>query len=630
MRGRVCHVLSAAKVVRSRGVVLGMVSVAQPQEGAKDLPVGQLPLNYDNFLQSLYRLRDPALAVENIDKMLVLAKLKPEQQQSLRKQREQFLQYQQENKVKVGGQWISREESQRLQQQSRDELTRGLDLLQQFRWKEALQRIEKASQIYPESYEPDFILGMLFSARGLCIPARAEKYFDRTVRRNPMYPPGLNNLALAQVKLRKYDEALKNWQRMYVHGMVTTEMLQNVGRVTDSGLRGMMPVPPSVLRAYKEFYDLLERSRSEEVKPYNSQVGWLYMPLVETAQNQTPGELPQPSALESFAATDPLSSTGILESREYVHMGSGTAFAIAAGLALTNKHVVFQDDLGLADAVVLRADGDREKHVACVVHLHPELDMCLLKARTLQADPLPIRKAPLQRGESIAVFGYPREDILGRQLKITQGIVTAPPHPDNGNYLIMDAQAAPGNSGGPIIDTYGQVCGVLTAISQLKHMQISLGIPSDQVHQYLLERDFPHHTLPVEPTVAEDWTAIDRQVSRSIFLAQVYYRADKLRLHDVMGTSAPERIDEYDRFRKYEDISCTLCNGLGMIRCPNKQCASGKVTLMEWNTRIVEQSPGFFAPVMTNSVSYGRCHVCSGAGFIRCGVCRGGIDPRLR
>lgn len=70
----------------------------------------------------------------------------------------------------------------------------------------------------------------------------------------------------------------------------------------------------------------------------------------------------------------------------------------------------------------------------------------------------------LKQGDEIVVFGFPLEGYLPRTGNITTGVVAALSGPANNSSLIqVTAPVQQGNSGGPVMDNYGRVVGVVVA-----------------------------------------------------------------------------------------------------------------------------------------------------------------------
>lgn len=105
-----------------------------------------------------------------------------------------------------------------------------------------------------------------------------------------------------------------------------------------------------------------------------------------------------------------------------------------------------------------------------------------------------LNKKPLI-GSNINVIGYPLTDVLGSDVRITQGIVSSEKgiKGDNRQFQIS-APIQPGNSGGPIINSQLELVGIATARLSDKYLleymniipqNINFGVTSIKLHQLL-------------------------------------------------------------------------------------------------------------------------------------------------
>ena len=79
--------------------------------------------------------------------------------------------------------------------------------------------------------------------------------------------------------------------------------------------------------------------------------------------------------------------------------------------------------------------------------------------------PIPIATAQtLKRGEEILTLGYPSPDVQCVGQKATFGRVNALTGiKDDNRFIQVDLSVQPGNSGGPLMNTRGEVVGVVTS-----------------------------------------------------------------------------------------------------------------------------------------------------------------------
>jgi serine protease Do len=151
--------------------------------------------------------------------------------------------------------------------------------------------------------------------------------------------------------------------------------------------------------------------------------------------------------------------------------GSGSGFIIRKdGHILTNNHVIE----GASKLIVTLGSGERYK--ATVKGKDESTDLALLKIDCPQDLPaLPLGDSEkLRIGEWVLAIGNPLGDQLGDSHTVTIGVLSAKGRqlPDLNmdftlaNYLQTDAAINFGNSGGPLLNSRGEVIGINTAISR--------------------------------------------------------------------------------------------------------------------------------------------------------------------
>lgn len=139
---------------------------------------------------------------------------------------------------------------------------------------------------------------------------------------------------------------------------------------------------------------------------------------------------------------------------------SGTGFVVSAnGHIVTNHHVIegcsdLKGNLTGEAAMVLR-----------VVSSDANNDLALLQApsTTTFKEFARIRDRSIRSGDSVVAIGFPFHGLLTSDLTVTTGIVSSLSGMRNDSrFLQISAPVQPGNSGGPLFDTTGQIVGVVT------------------------------------------------------------------------------------------------------------------------------------------------------------------------
>ena len=156
--------------------------------------------------------------------------------------------------------------------------------------------------------------------------------------------------------------------------------------------------------------------------------------------------------------------------------GVGSGFIIESnGLILTNAHVVE----GATTIYVTLTD--KREFKAKLLGLDKRTDVAVVKIEARDLPRLPMGDSSKVRvGEWVLAIGSP----FGLENTVTAGIVSAKSR-DTGDYLPFiqtDVAVNPGNSGGPLLNTAGQVIGINSQIFSRSggYMGISFAIPIDE------------------------------------------------------------------------------------------------------------------------------------------------------
>lgn len=139
-------------------------------------------------------------------------------------------------------------------------------------------------------------------------------------------------------------------------------------------------------------------------------------------------------------------------------IGSGTGFFVAPQRVLTAHHVIER-------CAVLTIRGNDGKTVTAErVADEKKRDLALISIQALAVSIATFRPTDTTRtGEAVATVGYPTHGLPRIEPFLTVGTMAAADRPDGPSRFAIRADVRPGNSGGPVLDEYGQVVGVVTA-----------------------------------------------------------------------------------------------------------------------------------------------------------------------
>jgi len=156
--------------------------------------------------------------------------------------------------------------------------------------------------------------------------------------------------------------------------------------------------------------------------------------------------------------------------------GAGSGFIVSPdGVILTNAHVVRD-----ASEVTVKLQ-DRREYRAKVLGSDPKTDVAVLKIDAKNLPVVPVGNTRnLQVGEWVLAIGSP----FGLESTVTAGVVSAKGRSlpgDSVPFIQTDVAVNPGNSGGPLFNTKGEVVGINSQIySQTGGYQgLSFAIPID-------------------------------------------------------------------------------------------------------------------------------------------------------
>ena len=161
-----------------------------------------------------------------------------------------------------------------------------------------------------------------------------------------------------------------------------------------------------------------------------------------------------------------------LSGESFSSASTGTCFAVSPdGQLITAQHVVDGADRIFATFT----DGSRV--TADQVAADEEHDVAVLQATTHPPDYLSFSRPNDPRvGQYVFTLGFPATDLLGSEPKFTEGSISSLSGlRDDQNLLQVSVPIQPGNSGGPLVNTRGEVVGVITATATSRTFERETG-----------------------------------------------------------------------------------------------------------------------------------------------------------
>jgi serine protease Do len=154
--------------------------------------------------------------------------------------------------------------------------------------------------------------------------------------------------------------------------------------------------------------------------------------------------------------------------------GSGTGIIWGgSGLVVTNAHCVRR----VAPLLVDAGGKWREAHALAY---HPQHDLALLAAPSVSGPLLELRDPEsLRAGELVFAHGHPlgiRDSLaMGVLHAVTRDRAKAP------RWIVADVRLAPGNSGGPLVDSQGRLVGINSMVVN----GLGVAVPASLVQRFV-------------------------------------------------------------------------------------------------------------------------------------------------
>lgn len=409
---------------------------------------------------------DTPVAAVSIWQQFIDSKPSEQDLQVARDELAKWKKLQQDGAEKIKGRWVGGDEHKKIVEKALQLHKEGIQLMESHQTLQAVKKLEEAQAVYPNSFPSAFWLGYLSLLQSeadndKAMLQKAINYFNQALRIRPNSPEALANLGLCQLQKGEYQDAVMSLYKAVQSGD-SAEIAQDL-------VTALSSLPPAQLK-------------TDRIRPAVQAASLL------ASRYSISG--PGPLTLVTLRAKQ--NAGGGEKDLEVGGYYSGTGFLISPdGLILTNRHVVENSKTLL---VML---GDSSEKSAEVVNIDDEQDLALIKVKVDGRLPflrLSANDSPAE-GAECTVMGFPLIDRLGGSIKVTRGIVSSRARQEIGADVMVDAKVNPGNSGGPILDKYGNVMAIvcLKTIATSLEDSYGFGISAGQIRKYLAKN---HVQLP--------------------------------------------------------------------------------------------------------------------------------------
>ncbi len=203
--------------------------------------------------------------------------------------------------------------------------------------------------------------------------------------------------------------------------------------------------------------------------------------------------------------------------KKKVEQNIGSGFIISSdGLIITNKHVVAD-----TNATYRVLTNDNKKYDVAKIYRDPLNDLAILKINVSGLKPLKLGDSShLKLGQLAIAIGTPLGEFTNTVTKgiisgLGRGITAGSPFEGYveklDNVIQTDAPISPGNSGGPLLNSKGEVIGINAAIAQ-EGQNIGFAIPVNVVKE-LIDNFNKHGGTFEKPYIGVRYKMIDKQTA---------------------------------------------------------------------------------------------------------------------
>lgn len=196
-----------------------------------------------------------------------------------------------------------------------------------------------------------------------------------------------------------------------------------------------------------------------------------------------------------------------IEVKGYAGEGLGSGFVVSEdGMIVTNVHVL----AGAKSAIAIFPNGKRYPLRGTFV-IDKGKDICVAKMKAKELTPIALAEELPRKGETVTALGAPP----GLSFTATTGIVSAiragkelgdeiGDDSMRGTWVQVDAALSPGNSGGPLINSFGEVVAMSTRASFGRAQNLNFGISIVDINEAIKDAK----TKP-ERTLADDSQSVN-------------------------------------------------------------------------------------------------------------------------
>ena len=352
---------------------------------------------------------------------------------------------------RISGKWVGGEEREKLLEKVRTLMKDADEAMENHQALVGIKKYQEAVKLYPNNFRGQFEIGYYNIVQGVATHNNSKieagiTAMETATKIQPDSAAAWSNLAIGYNFKKKYQDS--------VDAAYKAAKLEDTKDIVQNLVNTIAYAPPGMQKSSRMkpiIEDTMVLAGKYNINP-NGEAEWSWIRPTEKLEKAKKDDG------EGETAKGP---AGI--------MGEGSGeFITADGYILTNRHVAKDGDY----LMVRTADG--KMRLATRVVIGDDQDLAVIKINLGDVKTPYVKLADYDHpsvGADVDVFGFPLLGLIAKldsSVKMTRGIVTAWDEEKDGCDVTVDAQVNPGNSGGPMVDHYGNLLAITTAKTRVE------------------------------------------------------------------------------------------------------------------------------------------------------------------
>ncbi len=345
---------------------------------------------------------------------------------------------------------------------------------------------ETKAQAEAGDAEAQFNLALMYDV-GIGVPqnyAESGKWYRQAAERGvpeAQFELGVRYFKYGSSAKENYSAALRFFRKAADQGLAVAQF--NLGIMYETGLG----VPTNKVESYRWYNLAAAQGMLNALEARELLAGQMSREEVADGQRRAAAFKPERVfARRNRLLVDPSASP----------RANGSGFFITEdGYLLTSYHVVKE-----ADKIVVKTK--QGSFTASLVKADNSNDIAILKVSG-SFHPLPLAASQdVKLGEPVLTIGFPNTDVQGEEPKLTRGEISSlAGMQDDQRHFQISVPVQPGNSGGMLVNKYGNVVGIVRArLSDLAALRLTGAIPQNV--NYAVKSELAAALLNTVPGVA--------------------------------------------------------------------------------------------------------------------------------